>query len=166
MALYSSLKRFRRMHGPGNQEFAAHIAFYAPCNTSFLEDEEVSDRPIRLFHGSADDYVSVEPCRNYVERLRRRGKDVQLTEYARAQHAFDNPMYCPAVLLPAAVTAGRCQLEEGPKGEIMNVATGKPASSADACVSLGATVEYDAAATAEASKAVTAFVAQLFSLKS
>jgi len=41
-------------------------------------------------------------------------------------------------------------LEEGQGGEIVNVTTGLPFSASDACVSLGATLGYDANATAEA----------------
>src|SRR6266853_1357661 len=162
VALYSSLKRFRQLHGPVNIEFAAYIAFYPPCNTTYVDDEEVSDRPIRLFHGTGDDYVSVEPCRRYVERLHRRGKDVQLTEYQGAQHVFDNPMYSPAFVLPDAVTTNRCLLEERREGQIVNVATNQPFSQCDACVSRGATLGYDATATGEATRAVKAFVSATF----
>lgn len=164
VALYSSLKRFQRMHGPVETKFAAHIAFYAPCNTAYLGDEEVSDCPILLFHGTEDNYVSIEPCRNYVERLRRRGKNVQLTEYRGAQHVFDNPLYSPAFVLPDAVTTTRCLLEERAEGEIVNIATGHPFSSSDACVSRGTTLGYDATATDEATRAVKAFVAATFRL--
>jgi dienelactone hydrolase len=164
VALYSSLKRFRQLHGPVNIEFAAYIAFYPPCNTIYVDDEEVGDRPIRLFHGTGDDYVSIEPCRQYVERLRRRGKDVQLTEYQGAQHVFDNPMYSPAFVLPDAVTTNRCLLEERREGQIVNVATNQPFSQCDACVSRGATLGYDATATGEATRAVKAFVAATFKL--
>ena len=164
VALYSSLQRFQRMHGPSDMEFAAYIAFYAPCNTIYIDDEGVSDRPIRLFHGTEDNYVSVEPCRRYVERLRRRGKDVQLTEYLGAHHVFDNPLYSPPVVLPDAVTTSRCLLEERREGEIVNVATGEPFSESDACVSRGAILSYDATATADATRAVKAFVAAAFQL--
>src|SRR5215831_12754252 len=79
--LYASLKRFERMYGPEGATFAAYVPFYAPCFTTYIGDEDVSDKPIRLFHGTADDYVPVAPCRAYVERLRKAGKDVMLTEY-------------------------------------------------------------------------------------
>jgi hypothetical protein len=55
-------------------------------------------------------------------------------------------------------------LEERADGEIVNVATGKPFSPSDACVSRGATLGYDAAATDEATRAVRAFVAATFRL--
>jgi dienelactone hydrolase len=165
VALYSSLKRFQRMYATANVEFAAHIPFYPPCNTVYLEDERVSDRPIRVFHGAADDFVSIEPCRNYVERLRRAGKDVQLTEYAGARHVFDNPLYAPPLFLADAITANRCLREERSGGEIVDAGTGQPASWSDPCIARGATVGYDAVATAEATKAVKTFLAATFQLK-
>src|SRR6266853_3479790 len=161
-ALYASLNRFQRMHSPAGVEFAAYIPFYPSCYTTYIDDEQVSDRPIRVFHGTADDYVSIEPCRNYVERLRRVGKDVQLTEYAGARHAFDNPLYTSALSLPGAVTTNQCPRKERPGGEIMNLKTGQPFTWSDACVTRGATVGYDPVATAEATKAVKAFLISNF----
>ena len=48
---------------------------------TFIGDTEVSPVPIRQFHGQADDYVTVAPCRPYYERLRDAGRDAVLTEY-------------------------------------------------------------------------------------
>jgi dienelactone hydrolase len=164
VALYASLKRFQRVYGPKGLEFAAYIPFYAPCNTIYREDEQVSDRPIRLFHGAADDYVSVEPCRQYVDRLLRAGKNAGLMEYAGAQHAFDNPVYSPACFKPDAATTGRCLREERPGGEIVNLETGEPFRWSDACVKRGATLAYDPVATTEAIRAVKAFLTATFTL--
>ena len=164
VALYASLKRFQRVHGTTGLEFAAYIPFYANCNTVFMEDEQVSDRPIRMFHGTADDYVSVEPCRTYAERLRRAGKDVQLTEYTGAHHAFDNPAYSAALYRPDAVTTARCLREERPGGEIVNLETGQPFRWSDPCVKRGATLAYDPVATTEAIRAVKAFLTATFKL--
>jgi dienelactone hydrolase len=55
VALYASLNRFVRMHGPQGVSFAAYLPFYAPCSATYIGDEDVSDAPIRLFHGSAAD---------------------------------------------------------------------------------------------------------------
>jgi dienelactone hydrolase len=84
VALYSALTRFQRLHGPAGVRFAHHIAFYPPCLITYIGDETVTDRPIRLFHGTADDLAPLEPCRAYVERLGKAGADVQITEYAGA----------------------------------------------------------------------------------
>jgi len=74
VALYSALMRFQRLHGPaGGARFASHIAFYPPCYYSFVDELLVSDRPVRIFQGTADDLAPIELCRGYVERLRRTG---------------------------------------------------------------------------------------------
>jgi dienelactone hydrolase len=164
VALYASLNRFYRMHGPSDVEFAGYIPFYPPCSTTYIDDEQVRDRPIRVFHGTADDYVSIEPCRKYVERLRLKGKDVQLTEYVGARHVFDNPLYSPVISLPDALTSSLCRREERAGGEIVNLQTGQPWKWSDACVGHGATVGYDSVATAEATKAVKTFLTSTFKI--
>ena len=51
IVVYASLKRFQRAYGRPGVEFAAYLPLYAPCNTTYIEDTDVSDRPIRLFTG-------------------------------------------------------------------------------------------------------------------
>jgi dienelactone hydrolase len=153
-ALYASLKRFQRMHGPTNVEFAAYIVFYPSCATTFRDDEVVSDKPIRLFHGTADDYAPVAPCRAYVERLKAKGKDVQLTEYEGANHVFDGKAVKKPTRLEKAQTVRQCQLAEAQDGVIINVKTREPFTYADPCVQLGTTIGYDEKAATEARKAV------------
>jgi dienelactone hydrolase len=159
-ALYSSLKRLYRMHGPASGlEFAAYITLYANCGTTYVDDHDVADRPIRMFHGTADDYVPVAPCRAYVERLRAKGKDVLLTEYADARHVFDNPALQTPVRVAHAQTTRGCRLEEGPDGRIINSQTKQPFSNAgDPCVEKGVTIAYNADAHAQALIAVKEFV--------
>ena len=72
--LYSSVKRFQRMHGPVGLEFAAYIPFYPDCMTTFKTDDEVADKPIRIFHGTADDWNPIARCREYVETLEGKGQ--------------------------------------------------------------------------------------------
>ena len=153
-ALYASVKRFQRMHGPTNLEFAAYIPFYAVCNTTFRDDEDVSDKPIRLFHGTADDWVPVAPCRAYVERLKAKGKDVELTEYAGAYHVFDWKALQKPKTLEKAQTMRQCQLAEAEDGVVINVKTKEPFTYADPCVQYGVTIAYDEKAATEARKAV------------
>jgi dienelactone hydrolase len=161
VALYASLTRFQRMHGPAAIEFAAYLPFYPPCNITFIDDEQVSDRPIRIFHGTADDYTPIEPCRQYVERLHHVGKDVQLIEYSGAHHGFDRS--APRYLLQAQ-NPSRCLAEERPGGVLVNRDTGQPASFNDPCMSRGATVGYDPRAADGAFQAVRAFLTATFKL--
>ena len=61
--------------------FAAHIVLYAPCNTTYRDDDKITGKPIRMFHGAADDLFSIESCRAYVARLKQHGVDIELTEF-------------------------------------------------------------------------------------
>lgn len=156
--LYASVKRFQKMHGPASgRDFAAYIPFYASCGTTFVADDEVSRSPIRLFHGAADNYVPVAPCRGYVARLKAKGADVTLTEYPGAHHAFDRR--APPVVAEKSQSTRNCDLAERANGVVVNVKTGQPFTYADRCVELGPTVGGDAKALAASMKAVKEFVA-------
>jgi len=157
-ALYSSLKRFQRMHLSASASFAAYIVFYPDCRTLYHDDDDVANVPIRIFHGGADDYSPVETCRLYVDRLKKAGKDVELREYAGAQHAFDWPLLKTPVKLAQAQTTRRCRLEESADGTIINSETKNVFTYSDPCVELGPTIAYSAEAYAEAQKDVRAFV--------
>jgi dienelactone hydrolase len=160
-AHYSALKRFSSMHGPGaSLVFAGYIGLYPTCNRVFIDGLDVADRPIRIFHGAADDYVPAAGCRAYVDRLRKAGKDITFTEYAGAHHVFDNPALKNPVKLPQAQTTRRCPLlDEAPDGRILNSQTRQPFTYAgDPCVERGTTIAYDAQAHAEVVKAVKEFL--------
>lgn len=165
IALYASLKRFQRAYGRPGVAYAAYLPLYAPCNSTYIDDTDVSEMPIRLFHGDADDYNPVAPCRAYVERLRAAGKDVQLTEYPDAHHVFDNPVLSttPTFWLRAQ-TSRRCVLKEEPRGRIINAETGQPFTWADPCVERGVHIAYNPAAYAAALRAVKEFLRATFRL--
>jgi dienelactone hydrolase len=165
VALYASLKRFQRLHGPADVEFAAYLPFYAPCNVTYIDDGEVSDRPIRLFHGAADEVTPVAPCRAYVERLCQGGKDVQLTAYADAQHGFDSHLLTAPVFVPQGQNGRHCTLEEKPVGQLINRQTAQPFRLDDPCLERGTTVVYNAQAHSAALKAVKDFLTIAFNLK-
>jgi dienelactone hydrolase len=164
IALYASLKRFQRMHGPQDVGFAAYLPFYAPCSTTYLDDGEVGEQPIRLFHGSADDWVPVGPCRSYVERLRGAGKNVQLLEYPDAHHAFDVHTLTEPRRVAQAQTGRRCLWEEKPVGQLINRRTQQPFSFEDPCIERGATVAYHAEAHSKALKDVKEVLTVTFKL--
>lgn len=167
-AVYSSNERFRRAYGPSNAEFAAHIGLHTPCYITYREDDRVTGKPIRLFHGTADDYVPVGACRAYVERLRERGVDISLTEFPGAHHTYDNfrlPNDGTPVQRPQAQTLRNCQLAEGEDGVIFNVKTGSPFDiKTDPCVERGPHVGYDAAAASATLDSVKAFLVATFRL--
>ncbi len=158
-ALYSSVKRFQKMHGPASgRDFAAYIPFYASCGTTFVADDEVSPNPIRMFHGAADNYVPVAPCRGFVERLKAKGANVTLTEYPGAHHVFDGRAFKTPVVAAKSQSTRGCELAEAKGGVVVNVKTRQPFSYADPCVQLGPTIAYDEKAHTESLRAVKEFV--------
>jgi dienelactone hydrolase len=158
VALYSAITRFRRMHGPAGARFALHIPFYPPCYYTFVDEEVVTDRPIRLFHGTADDLAPVGPCRAYIERLRKAGADAQITEYAGAFHQFDSPVGGPPRRSPGEQNASRCFWEERPVGQLVSRGSGQAFGLDDPCVVLGGTFAADPIAYRAALQAVRALV--------
>lgn len=163
-SLYSSLVRFQKMHGPAGAAFAAHIGLYAPCGTTY-RDEEIVAKPIRLLHGTADDYVPIGPCRAYVDRLAKAGKDVRLIEYPGAHHVFDAPAFKEPRKLATASTTRRCLMIESDNGIVLNQETRQPFGDGDACVEKGPTVAYQEAASTQARAYVRGFLKEAFALK-
>ena len=157
-ALYASVARFQRMHMPAGASFAAYVTLYAQCNTTYRGDDELVDRPLRMFHGTDDNYVSIAPCRAYAERLKAKGRDVQLTEYPGAGHVFDGKANKKALIVANWQTMRNCTLAEASDGAIVNARSGQPFAAADACIELGPTVVYNESAAREVRKAVADFM--------
>src|ERR1044072_4767343 len=165
-ALYASLTRFHKMWNKSGVQFAAYIPFYPDCATSYSGENEVADKPIRIFHGIPDDYNPVASCKPYIQRLREAGRDVVLAEYPDAQHGFDTPLNVGAEIpSTGAQTVRGCKIREGQGGVLIKVSTTQPYSYKDDCVQLNPHVGGNAAATAAARVAVSDFVRQLVKLE-
>jgi dienelactone hydrolase len=159
IALRTSQLRFQKHFGKGAGRFAAHLAFYpAGCITRLAEEDRVSGAPIRIFHGAADDWTLIGPCKAYIERLRQAGKDATLFEYPDAHHTFDNPG-APLRKLTNLLIPRNCAFVEE-DGRIVD-ATKRGFS----CWSRGASSGYNADAHRQAIKDVEAVLRPLFDLK-
>ena len=164
-ALYASLKRFHQLWNKSGVEFAAYIPFYPDCATTFIGDTDTADRPIRIFGGTADDYNPIALCKVYAERLKTAGRDVQVTEYPNASHAFDNPLgSLTAAVSPKSQSVRNCKIAEEPVGALINASTKEPFRYTDGCVALGPHLGHDPEATRQVKQAVTAFVRTLFKM--
>ena len=165
-SLYASVERFHKMWNTGGAQFAAYIAFYPDCATTYSGDTQVVAKPIRIFHGTPDDYNPVRTCKVYQERLLKAAKiDIEITEYPNAAHGFDNPLGAvPARAAANDQSVRECTIREGEGGNLLNVSTSQTFTYKDDCVKLGPIVGHDAEATAQATKAVADFLKQAFKL--
>ena len=163
--LFASEQRFQKLWNKSGAEFAAYIPFYPDCATTYIDDTATVAKPIRIFHGIADDYNPVASCRRFVERLKAAGRDVVLTEYPDAHHGFDTPLGDGPVVSKGAQTVRDCSIVEKADGVLVNAATGQPFSYHDACVQLDPHVGRKAAAATAAQTAVAEFIRTLFVLK-
>lgn len=162
-SLYSSMQRFNDSFAPRGLRFAAHIAFYGGCETTYIDDTKLTGAPVRLFHGLSDDYVPAAPCKGYVQRLKAAGADAEMFIYQGAHHAFDTRLP-GAIPLPQAITIRKCTLAERPLGTIVNQETGKPLAMSDKCIERGATIAPDAAGLDSSRKEVAAFLKTVFKM--
>ena len=164
--LYGRLERFRKAFSTGDGRFAAFIGFYAPCNISILEEDSASSAPVRLFHGSADDWLPIVACKEYVAKRAAAKQDIQLKEYPGAHNSFDNPDFTHSLYLGQVQTGRDCHLEERVRGELTNRDTGKNFTPGDACVQTGVTLAYNRDVTQAARKDVAEFLTSLFHMAS
>jgi dienelactone hydrolase len=163
--LYAAMNRFRQIWNP-RAMFGAYIPLYASCDMTFIDDTDLVAAPVRQFHGQADDWVSVAPCRPYFERLRAAGRDAKLTEYPDAQHGYDNPLGPkPPIVSKDSQSTRDCVLKEEPRGVIVNARTGQPFTYADPCVKLDPHTGHNEAATIATRYEVRTLLKTVFKLE-
>jgi dienelactone hydrolase len=165
-ALYASLTRFHKLWNKSGLQFAAYIPFYPDCMTTYQSDTEVVSRPIRIFHGTPDDYNPVANCKAFVERLKAAGRDVVLTEYADSPHGFDSGLvgFNASLVSTNAQTVRHCHIKEGNGSVLLNADTLAPFTYKDPCVELSPHVGGNPATAEEARKAVVDFLQGLLKL--
>ncbi|MGY3476706.1 dienelactone hydrolase family protein [Bradyrhizobium ottawaense] len=164
--LYASLDRFNKLWNKSGIQFAAYIPFYPDCSTTYRSDDEIAPRPIRIFHGTPDDYNPVKSCKALVERLKVAGRDVVLTEYPDSAHGFDSGLLGANTVAVSAnsQTVRNCRIKESDGGVLMNGDTNAPFTYKDACVELKPHVGGNPKTAAESRKAVEEFLQVLFKL--
>jgi dienelactone hydrolase len=163
-ALWANHLRFQERYGQGSQKFAAFLAFYpASCYIKLADEDRIGEAPIRIFHGTADDWTPINPCRRYIERLRRAGKDAAIFEYPGARHGFDNAYLSQYQLLPGVVNSTNCTFEER-NGKLVDESGGLAGFDAP-CVIRSASIGYSPNAHRQALADVQYFLVSAFHLK-
>lgn len=161
--LWANHVRFQERYGHGPARFAAFVAFYPPCYISLADEDRIGPAPVRVFHGTADDWTPIAPCRGYVNRLRNAGKNVGIFEYPAARHGFDNPFSPPHKALPGVANLGNCTFVER-DGKVVDM-NDQPAGFQARCVMREASIGYSPDAHQQAITDVHNFLAMLFALK-
>jgi len=161
--LYSSLTRFQKMWNKSGITPAAYIPFYPDCSTTYKDDTDVTNGPIRIFHGAPDSYNPVASCKAYMGRLKEAGRDIDITEFPNAPHGYDNPLGAvPAAIAKDNQSVRNCKLREGDGGILINAATEQRFAYSDACVALDPMVGGDPDAREASRKTVGAFLKTIF----
>jgi dienelactone hydrolase len=162
VTLWASQAQIERRFLRANVEFAAHAAFYpAACNVRLLNETAMAPGPVRIFHGTADDWTPIAACRDWAARRRAAGRDVSLVAYERAMHAFDVPYFSPPQRWNGIFNAGTCVITQQPDGTFVTD-DGRPLTAASPCVTRGATLGYDPRAHRQAIADVKTFFDQSF----
>ena len=99
------------------------------------------------------------------ERLKKAGREIEITEYPNAQHAFDSPLLPTApIVAKEAQTVRNCTLREEPRGVLINAESGQVFSYADPCVERNPHVGLDPEATSHARATVGTILRSVFKM--
>ncbi|MGM3422143.1 dienelactone hydrolase family protein [Pseudomonas benzopyrenica] len=154
-SLYAAMARFDKLWKSQDFQFVGYLSFYPDCSITFREQDRVVAKPLRVYHGLADNYDPYSRCEGYFATLKQQGADLRVHTYPHAEHGFDNPyVWSPVVVAKDSQTVRDCRIAENAKGELINQQTGKVFSYKDSCVVLGPKVGPDAAATRQATRDV------------
>lgn len=161
-AIWSGMTRVQDLYG--GPEFDAHIAFYP--STCFIQLEGETERtaaPLRIFHGTADDWTPIDQCEEYAERMAGAGRDVEIIAYEDAHHGFDDETTSQGItFFPTAVSPRACSFVEQ-DGAIVDAVTGRPASVRSSCVERGIHFGWNGPAHAASKADVAALLQEVFS---
>ena len=80
--------RLAALYGLGDTRFAAHVAFYGPCITSF-EDPRTTGAPVLMAWGGRDALIDATRCEATAAAMRQGGSRVQTVSYPTGVHQWD-----------------------------------------------------------------------------
>lgn len=143
-AIWAAYDRFQETYN--GQPFLGYVAFYpSTCYIELADEARVTGGPIRIFHGTEDNWTPIEQCEAMVGRMVGHGVDAKVYAYQGAQHSFDNASlaYSPQHMAPSAVSPRSCSFVEI-DGQIIDPDTGAVAGVGSTCVERGVTYAYDA----------------------
>ena len=107
--------------GEDGPRFSAYAMFYGGCQVEF-DDFRVEGSPLLIMMGELDESMSIPACRQFQQRLRSLGIDVELIVYEGAGHGWNNPF--PQHFVEGAVVMRDCVMRITGEGETIETTTG------------------------------------------
>jgi dienelactone hydrolase len=153
---------------PGGPKFAAHIVFYGSAATQY-RDKATDGAPMLFFHGVTDDYAAMAPVKEFADWAQSMGDPVTFIAYPATYHRFDvegahgfassvqSGHNCDAVIDLSAFAVVR--MNHQPASGVTPQILGAYFKS---CTQLGADLDYNADARADAVAKTHAFLQQVF----
>ncbi|MFM2484284.1 dienelactone hydrolase family protein [Celerinatantimonas yamalensis] len=163
-ALYAAMSRFSKRFSQAPNHFAAFVSFYPNCSFQYIDDTQLVDRPIRIFHGECDDFNPIAASQMFTQRAQQAGADIQLISYPDAQHGFDSQALPERIFRSKSQSTRHCQIIEQTPGQLINQATGNRFSYSDTTIERGTHLGYQAKAAQDAQRRVSEFFKQVFHL--
>ena len=122
---------------------------------------------MHVFGGIVDDYNPLAKCKAYAERLKKAGREIEITEYPNAQHAFDSPLLpTTPIVAKDYQTVRNCTIRERAAWHLNKCPDAAGFFSyADPCVELNPHVGSDPEAATDARAAVGAFLKNTFKIQ-
>ena len=150
-------------------KFAAHIVFYGSGATQY-RDKATDGAPMLFFHGAADDYAAMAPTKEFADWAQSMGDAITFISYPDTYHRFDvegthgvcvatvqSGRNCDAVIDLSTFSVVR--MGHQPASGVTPQAL---AAYFKSCTQLGADLDYNAQARADAVQKVHAFLQQVF----
>ncbi len=103
VALYGAWSPIAEALAPGGERFAAHLPVY-PAAHLRPEESRWTGAPIRVLHGTDDDYTPVRFVQELAGELGPHGVEIEICAYPGSHHSFDSIE--PLTWIPDAVRLG------------------------------------------------------------
>ncbi len=97
VTLYAAFAQVAEIFAAGDERFAGHVAFYAPCIVEF-EDSRATGAPLLMLYGGQDAIVDPDRCAGMAEALEAGGGSVETIVYPEAYHQWDGRFGAPRMI--------------------------------------------------------------------
>ncbi|MGD8761837.1 MAG: dienelactone hydrolase family protein [Desulfobacteraceae bacterium] len=111
VALFVASEKIRWSFIADDLRFAASIGYYPPCSLQ-LKNIDFTDTPVLMLLAEKDNMAPIEPCLDYIQRIKDSGTEAEAIVYKGVHHGF--PVYSgnQLVKVPSLADVSNCTKEE------------------------------------------------------